>query len=76
MNNDKKKMKRIVGAVEYTTSDGEKKARWTQIGVAFENRDGSWNLRFEYLPTRPETTIQLRDFDPKEDERTVPPQLA
>ena len=35
MNNNQKKMKRIVGAVEYTTSDGEKKyqlwARVTQV---------------------------------------------
>ena len=78
MNNNQKKMKRILGAAEYTTSDGEEKARWTQIGVAFENRDGSWNLLFDYLPTRPgKTTIQVRDFDPKEEEeRTVPPQLA
>jgi hypothetical protein len=41
---------------------------WTRIGVAFENRDGSWNLRFDYLPARMETTtIQMRAFDPKED---------
>ena len=39
---------------------------WTRIGVAFENRDGSWNMRFEYTPTRAETTIQLRE--PKERE--------
>lgn len=35
---------------------------WTRIGVAFENRDGSWALRFDYLPTDPATTIQLREF--------------
>ena len=70
MNNNQKKMKRIVGAVEYTTSDGETKARWTQIGVAFENRDGSWNLRFDYLPTNmADTTIQMRPFDPRSEEQ-------
>ncbi len=36
---------------------------WTRIGVAYENQDGSWNLRFDYLPADlANTTIQLRDF--------------
>jgi hypothetical protein len=36
---------------------------WTRIGVAYENHDGSWNLRFDYLPADlANTTIQLRDF--------------
>jgi hypothetical protein len=29
--------------------------------------DGSWNLRFDYLPSRPEVKVQLRD--PRERER-------
>jgi hypothetical protein len=30
---------------------GEKpKSRWTQIGVAFTNRDGSFYLKFDVLP--------------------------
>jgi hypothetical protein len=74
---DRKNLKKIVAAVQYTTPNGEKKSRWTNIGVAFENRDGSFNLRFDFLPTRmADTTIQLRDFDPQDEERTVPPQLA
>jgi hypothetical protein len=37
-------------------------------GVAFESRDGSFNLRFDYLPARMEqTTIQLCEFDAKEE---------
>lgn len=60
-----KKMKQIVAAVE--RGEGEaKKSYWNRIGVAFENRDGSFNLRFDYFPTSAETTIQIRDFDPKE----------
>lgn len=60
-------MMQLVAVVE--RGEGEtKKAFWTRIGVAFENRDGSWNLRFDYVPARMgETTIQLRKFDPKED---------
>jgi hypothetical protein len=70
------KMKKLVGALEYTTADGEKKSRWTTLGVAFENRDGSWNLRFNYVPTRlAETTIQLRDFESNEKEATSPDDL-
>jgi hypothetical protein len=58
-------MKQIVAAVERTTGDGEVKTWWTRVGVAFQNGDGSWNLRFDFLPTDPRTTIQLRDFNPE-----------
>lgn len=62
-----KKMKQIVAAVE--RGEGEaKKSYWNRIGVAFENRDGSYNLRFDYVPARMgETTIQIRDFDAKQE---------
>jgi hypothetical protein len=57
-----KNMKQLVAAVERGEGD-EKKTFWTRIGVAFENRDGSWNLRFDFFPARPaDITIQLRDF--------------
>ena len=64
-----KKMKQPVAAIE--RGEGEaKKTFWTRIGVAFENRDGSWNLLFDYLPAKVDgTTVQLRDFaasEPKE----------
>jgi hypothetical protein len=49
-----------VAAVERGDGD-DKKSYWTRIG-AFENRDGSWNLRFDYFPARPDTTVQLREF--------------
>jgi hypothetical protein len=64
--NNNTKMMQIVGAVT-RSADDQKKTWWTKIGVAFQNRDGSWNLRFDYLPTRlHETTIQLRELDAKE----------
>ena len=64
---EKSNMKQLVAVVERQSGD-EKKAFWTRIGVAFENRDGSWNLRFDFVPTRMgETTIQLRDIEPKEE---------
>lgn len=62
-----KKMKQIVAVVERGEGDS-KKSYWNRIGVAFENRDGSYNLRFDYVPARMgETTIQLRDFDAKQE---------
>jgi hypothetical protein len=64
------KMMQIVAVVERGEGE-EKKNWWTRIGVAFQNRDGSWNLRFDYLPARiAETTIQLRELEPKDDDRS------
>jgi len=39
-----------------------KKSYWTRIGTAYKNRDGSLNLRFNYLPADlANTTIQVRE---------------
>jgi hypothetical protein len=58
-----KQMKRIAGAVERNG-----KTWWTNLGVAFVNeKDGSLNLRFDYLPTSANTTIQVRDFDERDE---------
>jgi len=40
--------------------DGLEKGIWAPIGAAFQNRDGSWNLKFDLLPTDPKMTIQMR----------------
>ncbi len=42
----------------------DEKTFWTRIGVGFVNKDGSINLKFDFIPTDPNTTIQVRD--PKE----------
>jgi hypothetical protein len=47
----------IYGVVQ---REGMEKGFWTRIGTAFQNHDGSWNLRFDYLPTDPGTTVQVR----------------
>ncbi len=54
---DKKKTQAIYGVVK---REGMDKGFWTRIGTAFANRDGSWNLRFDYLPTDPGATVQMR----------------
>jgi len=61
---DSKNMKQLVAVVQ--RGEGEdKKSYWTKIGVAFANRDGSYNLRFDYLPARSDITVQLREFSAK-----------
>jgi hypothetical protein len=46
----------------YTIIDGTegRKSRWVRIGVAFENRDGSWNIMLDALPVTGK--LQVRDF--------------
>jgi len=48
---------------------GEGKKRYsTRIGTAFKNRDGSLNLRFNYLPADlSSTTIQVREPRARDD---------
>ena len=41
--------------------EGLKKGIWARIGSAFQNKDGSWNLKFDLLPAHPSTTIQMRE---------------
>ena len=57
-----KKFHRVIWGVKKGKEKG--KGNWNQLGVTFLNKDGSENLRFNYVPTDPEITIQLRD--PKE----------
>lgn len=47
--------------------EGMEKGFWTRIGTAFQNQDGSWNLRFDYLPTDRGVTIQMRPMRSGED---------
>jgi hypothetical protein len=54
---DKKNTQAIYGVVK---RDGMEKGFWTRVGTAFANRDGSWNLKFDYLPTDPGVTLQMR----------------
>jgi hypothetical protein len=57
--NTKTNIKHIVAAFKYDKK--ATKAIWRRIGTAFQNKDGSWNLRFDLFPTDPAATIQLRD---------------
>lgn len=58
---ERKRME-LHGAVKRQGSD---QTYWTRIGTAFENKDGSWNLLFDYFPTATGTTVQLRAPKPE-----------
>jgi hypothetical protein len=38
---------------------------WTRVGVAFVNRDGSFNVKLDAIPVTGE--IHVRDYVPRED---------
>lgn len=42
------------------------KPRWLRIGIAFVNRDGSYNVMLDALPVNGE--LHIRDFPPSEAE--------
>ncbi len=54
----------IYGVVQ---REGMEKGFWTRIGTAFQNHDGSWNLRFDYLPTDRTATVQMRQAKSSEE---------
>ncbi len=43
-------------------ADWEAKSYWTKIGVAFENRDGSYSLKLAAIPVNGQ--LQMRDPPP------------
>jgi len=59
--NEREKGKMMIAYV--ITERGEKKY-WNRIGVAFENRDGSYNIRLDALPV----SGQLHIREPSESE--------
>jgi len=50
----------------YGIRKGDKRDQWTQIGVAFPNKDNSLTVLFDYLPADSKTKIHIRDPKPKE----------
>lgn len=39
------------GVYTIVEREGLDKSQWVKVGVAFENRDGSFNVRLDALPT-------------------------
>jgi hypothetical protein len=50
--------------------NGESKTYWNRAGVAFENRDGSLNLRLDLFPT---LTFNIRESREREQEEAPEP---
>lgn len=57
--NKVKRAYKHIWMVEDREGAEEKKSFWTKIGVAFENRDGSWSLDLAAFPVS--GRLQLRD---------------
>lgn len=47
-------------------TEGETKGFWVRVGVAFENKDGSINVRLDALPVN--GTLQLREYEARDDD--------
>ena len=47
------------------SSDDSRKARWIRVGIAFENRDGSYNILLDALPVNGK--LHVRDFPPADE---------
>lgn len=47
------------------TAGRSAKSFWTKVGVAFENRDGSWSLELSAIPTS--GRLQMREPPPSSD---------
>ena len=43
---------------------GQGKSIWVRVGTGFENKDGSWNLHLDAIPTNGK--LQVRDWEPIE----------
>lgn len=49
-----------------------KKAFWREVGVGWENADGSVNLKFAVTPHFDQHTVQLRPYDDAVDQEEGP----
>ena len=65
--------RRFTHRVLWGVVDRKERAYWTRIGVAFENNDGSWFLRFDYMPTSSEIRIHMREPKEREDREPSAP---
>lgn len=54
-----------------------KKDYWLRIGTAFENRDGSWSIVLDALPTNNKLIVrEPREEQPQREGRASPPPRA
>jgi len=55
--------------IVYTIVEDKQRGKsfWNRVGVAFQNRDGSLNLKLDALPVN--GTLQVRDWEPREEQQ-------
>jgi hypothetical protein len=51
---------------EYANANGEVKSLWTPMGISFRNKDGSENIRLNFMPGG-DGYFQVRDFKDREE---------
>jgi hypothetical protein len=56
-----------VFAISESKEEGREKTRWTRVGVAFPNRDGSINVLLDALPVT--GRLQIRDRENGDENR-------
>jgi hypothetical protein len=66
MEDQAKNMKTVFTVVER----GQGKSAWVRVGVGFVNKDGSWNLHLDAVPTNGK--LQVRDWEPWEKRGDAP----
>ena len=59
-------MQAVYWVQSYQDKTGEERSSWTRIGVAFTNKDGSQNLRLNFMPVGADGNIHIRPFDTEE----------
>jgi hypothetical protein len=63
MEEQTKNMKTVFTVVER----GQGKSIWVRVGTGFLNKDGSWNLHLDAVPTNGK--LQVREWEPYDRER-------
>lgn len=72
--NDSPKDYKIVWAIHEQPG---KRARWTRVGAAFENRDGSLTLLLDAVPIHGRLQVREKsEWDEAPRKRALPEQLA
>ena len=52
-------MAKMFNVFTIVEEEGQEKARWTQIGIGFENRDGSYNIKLDASPINGRLQMRL-----------------
>jgi hypothetical protein len=49
--------------IAYTIVERGQKSFWVRCGIAFQNRDGSWNVKLDALPVSGELQLRSQQDD-------------